>query len=92
MLPMPPVVRSDFQMWLTLHHVADASCVDEMLPVRANSILNSMLDKKQRVYYFNTVTKKSQWTLPEEIAKEQEAQEAAWAPTEATQGKVEIEI
>jgi hypothetical protein len=51
-----------------------------------------MLDKKQRVYYFNTVTKKSQWTLPEEIAKEQEAQEAAWAPTEATQGKVEIEI
>lgn len=51
---------------------------------------NRLKDGKGRDYFFNVVTQKSQWTLPEEIAKEQQQQAATWV--EDNKAQVEIEI
>ena len=53
-------------------------------------VCGRLKDGKGRDYFFNTITKKSQWVVPDEIAKEQKEQAASWAPD--TAAKVEIEI
>lgn len=47
-------------------------------------------DGKGRDYFFNTITKKSQWVEPDEIVREKKEQAASWAPDSTA--KVEIEI